>query len=110
MQRLFISLLSLLLVFIGIIFYRALPKNQVVLLDSHALRSQLIRQLAEHHATDAQVSASTQQFKNKLGELLTHYATQNKVVILERSQVLAGGKDITLTLKEDLAKAMRTAS
>ncbi|RUR24252.1 TrbI F-type domain-containing protein [Legionella qingyii] len=98
------------LFFIGFELYLVSPKIQVVFFDTEAIQAQLIRQLAEHQASDEQVSHTTRQFKNKLQKLLTQYAQQHHVMILNQREILAGGEDITDEIANKLGQAMRKGS
>lgn len=97
------------LLFIGLQLWIS-PKTNIVLFDSAAIQAQLVRQLAEHQANEKQVSDTTQQIKKKLHRLLTQYAKQHNVLIFDRLEVLAGGKDITVEIAKKLSQAMRKGS
>lgn len=98
------------LILIGLELFWGSPNTKVVLFDTEAIQAQLIRQLAEHQANDEQVSHATRQFKNKLQNLLTQYAKQHHVMILDHRKVLAGGDDITNEIANKLGQAMRNKS
>ncbi|HAT2150932.1 TPA: TrbI F-type domain-containing protein [Legionella pneumophila] len=98
------------LILIGLEFFWISQNTKVVLFDTEAIQAQLIRQLAEHQASDEQVSHITRQFKNKLQKLLTQYAKQHHVMILDHRVVLAGGEYITDEIANKLGQAMRKGS
>lgn len=89
------------------LFYHCRPQNQVVIFDTKAVQAQLIRQLAEHKASEDQVSVVMVQFKNKLDSLLLDYAKNHHAIILDKGKVLAGGADITDEISMKLAQSMR---
>ena len=79
----------------------------VVTFDFKRVRGQFIRQLAEHQINNKDVRAKSQLFHQKIQGVLETYAKQKHVMILERQQVLAGGKDITDALIPLIATSMR---
>lgn len=105
-----VSALGLAVFITGIAFYCMKPKTEVVLFDAEAIKGTLIRQLAERKATDAQVSSATKKFTDSLNVVLTHYAKQHGVVILNRHLALAGGEDVTEQIASELSRAMREDS
>jgi hypothetical protein len=66
--------------------------------------------LAEHQATDEQIERATQRFKGALNTVLTRYARQKHVVILNKNLMLAGGADITHEIAGLLSADMRKKS
>jgi type-F conjugative transfer system protein TrbI len=95
---------------VGIIFYCLFPKTQVVVFDTKTVQAQLIRQLAEHKASEEQVRQAILKYKNSLHDVLTQYAKRHDVVILEQATVLSGGNDITSQLLHELSLAMKSKS
>lgn len=104
----------------GVIFFIAMAfllvmafkpsKSEVVVFDSEAIKGQLIRQLAELHASDEQVRRATEQFKNKLHQVLTRYANRHQVMVVDASMRLAGGLDATQDIANELSRLMREKS
>lgn len=109
-MRLIFLLVFVVAAFIGIAFYCIKPQEHIVLFNKEALQGQLIRQLAEHQATAAQVELATSRFNDSLSQLLTSYAKRHGVVILERKIAFAGGTDITSKLTAELSELMRKKS
>ncbi|HHF7375953.1 MULTISPECIES: TrbI F-type domain-containing protein [Legionellaceae] len=105
-----VSLSVVALILIGLELVWTSQNTQVVLFDTEVIQAQLVRQLAEHQANEEQVSHTTRQFKNKLQNLLTQYAKQHHVIILDHRKVLAGGEDITYEIVNKLGQAMRNKS
>jgi len=91
----------------GVAVYCLKPKVCVVLFDAETIKGRLIRQLAEYHATDAQVSSATKKFNDSLSAVLTHYAKRYGVVVINRNMALAGGEDVTEQIASELSRAMR---
>lgn len=92
---------------VGVAVYCLKPKACVVLFDAEIIKGRLIRQLAERKATDAQVSSATKKFNDSLSTVLTHYAKQHRVVVINRNMALAGGEDVTEQIANELSRAMR---
>ena len=99
--------LGLVVLITGSTFYCMKPKTCVVLFDAEAIKGTLIRQLAERNATQAQIISATKKFNASLSGVLTQYAKQHGVVVLNKNRVLAGGKDVTEQIASELSRAMR---
>lgn len=82
-------------------------KTTVVSFDKRKVQGQLIRQLAEHHASKAQVSKASLKFKTVLQKTLALYSKANHALIVDRQFVLVGGVDVTDAVAKQLAQAMR---
>jgi conjugal transfer pilin signal peptidase TrbI len=80
--------------------------SKVVLFDNQAIQGQLIRQLAQHQASEEQVARISYHFKGALNQILKEYALRHDAVILERPSVLAGGTDITNEISNELSRVM----
>ncbi|RYX04915.1 type-F conjugative transfer system protein TrbI [Legionella pneumophila] len=108
-MRLTSLVLGCALVVLGMVrgFYGASPQKSIVMLDKEEVLSQFIRQLAEAKATESQVEQSTRRFNAELNKVLVDTAQQKKVIILNASDVLAGGVDITDEVRIKLSRAMR---
>lgn len=85
------------------------PRTQVVLFDSHRVHAQLIRQLALHQATDAQIAKASQKLKKILPKVINGYALKHHVLIIEKQLVLSDGVDVTSQLMNELSKTMRSS-
>jgi type-F conjugative transfer system protein TrbI len=94
----------------GFGFYGVKQEPNIALFDAEKLRGQLIYQLAEIKATEAQVAVAARKFNAVLPILLREYAKRHRVVIVERRSVLAGGGDITEAIARELSDVMRRAS
>ena len=85
------------------------PKTQVVLFDNHMVHAQLIRQLALHKASDAQIAKASQKLKKLLPKMINEYAQKHHVLIIDKQHVLSGGVDVTSQLMNELSHAMRSS-
>lgn len=80
----------------GFVLLCLMPKKPVVVtFDLKQVRSQLIRQLAEHQVSDEKAVVATQIFKRRLNETLATYAKKHHQIIIDKTYVLAGATDIT---------------
>lgn len=82
---------------------------QVVLFDTDQVQAQLIRQLALHQATDAQIANASKKLKRILPKVINEYATKHHVLVIEKHRVLGGGVDVTSELMLMLSTAMRSS-
>ncbi len=93
--------LSLVLMTLGLV-YLMTPSVSIVTFNAHEVQGKLIRQLAEHAASDDQVQKMNMAFKQHLNQVLSEYARSHHVVIMESRSVLAGAKDVTSELLRQL--------
>ena len=77
----------------------------IVSFDQLKVRGQLIRQLAEHHASNEQVTLISTAFKRRLNQVLIDYAAMHHVVIVDNKLILAGSTDITDAIMLKLGKS-----
>lgn len=82
-------------------------KRQVVSFDRQKIQAQFIRQLAQHNASEQQATRAASHFKKLLQQSLNQYSQKNKAIIFDKSLVLAGSKDVTDSIAEELASLMR---
>ena len=92
---------------LNIACYCLKPKAEVVLFDAETIKGRLIRQLAEHKASDLQVNMATKKFNDALSSVLKKYAMHHGVVVINKNIALAGGKDVTAQITSELSDAMR---
>ncbi len=91
-----------------IFFFRA--PYAVVTFDEKEIRGLLVRQLAEHAASNEQALAASARLKKHLSQTLADYATAHHVVVVDSHAILAGKRDITREVISLLSKASRGAS
>lgn len=92
------SMLALMVVLFLLSFVMLWPipkKPGVATFDLNQVRSQLIRQLAEHQVSEEKAVVTTQVFKRRLNETLAAYAKKHHQIIIDKAYVLAGATDIT---------------
>lgn len=83
------------------------PVNSIVGFNPQKGQSQLVRQLALHHASNAQITKTSLQFKALLQKTLKEYSKRHHVLIVDSQLLLAGGTDITEAVLTQLAYTMR---
>ncbi len=96
----------------GMIFLiTALPKpKSLVVFDVTHVQSLLIRQLAEHEASDEKAMLAAQALKHSLNKVLGDYAKKHHVVIVDKAYLLSGAEDVTSTILPELSHSMRGKS
>ncbi|STX55691.1 F pilus extension/retraction protein TrbI Inner membrane protein [Legionella beliardensis] len=102
--------LVLVVLLVSMTLYTLKPSERIAFFNKEAVYGQLIRQLAERKATEAQVAQTTRRFHAVLSQTLAHYTKRHQVVILDQKLVLAGGLDVTTEVTAELSQAMRKAS
>ncbi|WP_419421565.1 TrbI F-type domain-containing protein (plasmid) [Legionella sp. D16C41] len=101
---------TLALCVLGSLFYGMRHQQSVMTFDKDVIQGQFIRQLAEVGANESQVELSTRRFNAVLHRVLAGLAQQKKVIILRKSDVFAGGVDITDEVILKCHEAMRVKS
>lgn len=94
-QKFMTTLMVVLFSFSLVVLWLMPTKPVVVTFDLIQVRSQLIRQLAEHKVSDEKAVVATQIFKRRLNETLATYAKKHHQIIIDKAHVLAGATDIT---------------
>lgn len=85
-----------LLVFCGFLLGLSMGQKQaVVTFKPEKLYQPFVLQLSHLNLSDPLIEKKTQEFRQNLNLSLTEYAKKHQVVILDKKQVLAGGKDIS---------------
>ncbi len=95
---------------LGGVFYSVHQHPVLVTFDKDVVQGQFIRQLAEVNANESQVEQSSRRFNTVLQQVLANLARQKNVIILKKSDVLAGGVDITDEVILKCHQAMRKKS
>ncbi|CDZ79405.1 type-F conjugative transfer system protein TrbI [Legionella massiliensis] len=104
------SALSITSLLMAGLWYSMKTTTAIAFFDKEAVQGQFIRQLAEIKATEPQVEQSTKRFNTVLNNVLRDAAKQGNLVILRKTDVLAGGVDITDEVRTQLSVAMRKPS
>jgi type-F conjugative transfer system protein TrbI len=100
-----VSFLSLLIMVLSLTFKTDNPK--IVSFDKQKIKAQFIRQLAQHKASKSQALKASAHFKASLEQSLNQYSLKHQVVIIDKPGILAGTKDVTEIISEELAALMR---
>lgn len=80
------------------------PKERVVTFNTKKVQALFIKKLAELKVTNEQAKNATLKFKAHLSKTLNEFSQSEHVVILEEHQVIAGGKDVTDKIIQNLSK------
>ena len=83
---------------------------QVVTFNQQRLMGRFVAQLSTHTLTEEGLREKTDQFSSALKTSLAAYAKTHGVLVLKSSDVLAGERDITPQIEQDIAHHMRTKS
>lgn len=86
--------------------YSPMP-SKVVVLDKDCLISAFVRQLSAHNASDRLLRLKTNAFRDAMLQSMTAYAQNNKALVVDKKQTLAGGVDITPMIEQDISLRMR---
>ena len=97
-----ISALSLI-----IVLANSWQRQAIVTFDSKQVQKEFVSQLAARNLTDQQITARTLAFKKSLTESLAWYASNSRVLILDKSLVVSGVNDVTAELLPLIAQNMR---
>ena len=80
---------------------------QVVTFDQQQLMGRFVAQLSAHTLTKEGLREKTDRFSLALKTSLNAYAKTHRVLVLKSSDVLAGERDITSCIEQDIARLMR---
>jgi hypothetical protein len=86
-----VSLTVLMTIFFIMAHYSQAPLG-IVILDKDRLISAFVRQLSTHTVSDRLLRLKTNTFRDAMTHSITFYAQKNKVLVLDKKQVLAGGR------------------
>ena len=82
-------------------------KPQLVTFDKTAMVGRFVGQLSKHDVSDDAIRTKTQAFGEAMKRSLDDYAQTHGVIILNKSEVMAGARDAQ-DITESIAKAVST--
>lgn len=79
----------------------------IVTFDKARVLGLFVRQLSARTLSDKHIAQTTSHFNGALQRSISTYAARHHVVIVQRSNVLAGGRDITDDIVQALSQHMQ---